>query len=64
MKMNKCKKCGLEFEPFHYYVQLESGEFMDEQCFFDYALEQLNAKSVHNDYRGEIETPEEEYDEL
>ena len=61
--MNKCKKCGLEFEPFHYYVQLENGEFMDEQCFFDYALEKLNAKSVHNDDRGEIETPEEDYHE-
>ena len=57
--MNKCVKCGLEFEPFHYYVQLESGEFMDEQCFFDYALEQLKAKSVHNDYRGIPEEDEE-----
>ena len=57
--MNKCVKCGLEFEPFHYYVQLENGEFMDEQCFFDYALEQLKAKSVHNDYRGIPEEDEE-----
>lgn len=58
--MNKCVKCGLEFEPFHYYVQLENGDFIDEQCFFEMALEKLNAKSVHNDYRGEIEETTEE----
>ena len=58
--MNKCRDCGIEFEPFHYYVQLESGKFLCEECFFEQALRVLRCKSVHNDYRGEIETPEED----
>lgn len=31
---------------------------MCEECFFNFALKKLKAKSVHNDYIGEIETIE------
>lgn len=29
---------------------------MCEECFFNFALKKLKAKSVHNNYIGEIET--------
>jgi len=40
----KCSKCGYKF-PYHEgYVELENGTILDESCFFDVALEKLNAK--------------------
>lgn len=50
----ECKNCGHQFEPFENFVRLELRfddalgklEYLCEQCFFEYALNELRATSV------------------
>lgn len=45
----KCNNCEHEFEKYEGYVVLEDGTKLDETCFFNMALEKLNAKTRLND---------------
>ena len=47
-----CEKCKHKFAPFEYLVETEKGKHLCETCFFDEALEKLNAKSKKMDYQG------------
>lgn len=44
-KNMQCEKCGYEFEKYEGYVVLEDGTILDENCFFNLAIDRLNAKS-------------------
>ena len=40
----KCTKCGNEMTRYENFIQLENSENVCESCFFDIAIEKLNAK--------------------
>jgi len=49
MNNNKCDECGYEFERYENYVEYE-GEMLCETCFFEKAIEELEASELQ--YRG------------
>lgn len=53
----KCASCSEPFETFEYIVEHE-GKFYHENCFFDLAIEKLNAKQHHLDSSGRIPDPD------
>lgn len=71
----ECKNCGHEFAPFEHFVKLELRfddvlgcgklEHLCKNCFFDYALKKLNAKSVQMDYTGrQIKEDDESWEDI
>ena len=53
----KCDSCGESFETFEYIVEYD-GKLYHENCFFDLAIEKLNAKQHHLDSSGRIPEPD------
>lgn len=51
----KCVKCEHEIEKYEHYVELEDGTILDETCFFNMALEKLNAKSKQEGFKEDEE---------
>ena len=52
--LNKvCAKCGYVLKEYEYYVELENETIIDEQCFFELALELLKAKNKQNNIGDE-----------
>lgn len=44
----KCKECDCEIINYERYVKLPDGMILDEKCFFDLALERLNAINIQH----------------
>lgn len=39
----KCSKCGYEIQKYEHYIVTKDERVLDEQCFFEEAVEQLGA---------------------
>lgn len=42
--MKCCEKCNGILGQYEHYIELEDGTILDETCFFNMAIEKLNAK--------------------